>query len=252
MSPSSYASPLPRPHSRTQSHPINAIGFHYVPSDRDGDRNSLSPNSRSPEISFGSSFDYSRNHDGTDMLLDGVSSLPMPGDVAIDSDSEDESSLGLILDRSATSSTVSLEPHERLDALQKANADLGRKLIEAERTLQVKLQEHDSELEEMQARLDELKSELTATKREEKELRAKEVCSKTSWHPERAVADFLSDLFLFLFLLSSLLHTVLSASLRLRWLRSKVKLQSCKRVLRMHVLLISPYRNSIKNSAVRV
>ena len=97
-------------------------------------------------------------------------------DPGTDSDSEDESSLGLVLDRSATSSTVSLEPLDRLDALQKANTELSRKLIEADRALQNKLMEHDNDLEEMQARLEELKTELTATKREEKELRAKEVC----------------------------------------------------------------------------
>jgi phage shock protein A len=91
-------------------------------------------------------------------------------------DEEDPTMLGLVLDRSAASSTVSMEPLERLDALQKANADLGRKLMEAERTLQSKLADHENELEEMQGRLEEAKSELTATKREEKELRAKEVC----------------------------------------------------------------------------
>lgn len=92
-----------------------------------------------------------------------------------DSDGENESALGLVLDRSATSSTVSLEPMDRLDALQKANTELGRKLMEAEKTLQDKLMEHDMDLDEMQGRLEELKSELTATKREEKELRTKEV-----------------------------------------------------------------------------
>jgi phage shock protein A len=64
---------------------------------------------------------------------------------------------------------------DRLDVLQKANTELGRKLMEAEKTLQNKLNEHDMDLDEMQGRLEELKSELTSTKREEKELRAKEV-----------------------------------------------------------------------------
>jgi len=64
---------------------------------------------------------------------------------------------------------------DRLDALQKANTELGRKLMEAEKTLQDRLMEHDMELEDMQERLEELKSELTSTKREEKELRSKEV-----------------------------------------------------------------------------
>jgi phage shock protein A len=80
----------------------------------------------------------------------------------------------LIYDRSTASSTASLEPLERMEALQRINTDLSKKLIEAEKTLQNRLTEHESELEEMQSRLEELRSELTATKKEEKELRAKE------------------------------------------------------------------------------
>ena len=116
------------------------------------------------------------------MFLDDVSSLPLPRGPGStdDSDSEDESSLGLVLDRNVASSTMSLEPFELLDTLQQANMELGRKLMEAERTLQIKLQEHDTDLEEMQARLEELRSELTAAKREEKELRAKEVRTSIS------------------------------------------------------------------------
>ena len=141
----------------------------------------MSPEGLSPDTSFEHSFDYPRG--GADAFIDSISSLPMPrrsaSDSGTDSDSEDESSLGLVLDRSATSSTVSLEPLDRVDALQKANVELSRKLIEADRALQNKLMEHDNDLEEMQARLEELKTELTATKREEKELRAKEVCTPT-------------------------------------------------------------------------
>ncbi|KAI6108363.1 hypothetical protein F5141DRAFT_1189212 [Pisolithus sp. B1] len=174
---------LSRPHSRAQSQPLNTIGFHYVSPDREHDRghNPLSPNPLSPDLSFESSFEYPRRGSGPDLFLDDVSSLPLPRPPSSDgdSDSEDESSLGLVLDRSAASSTVSLEPLERLDVLQKANVELGRKLMEAERTLQIKLNEHDTDLEEMQARLEELKSELTATKREEKELRAKERVNST-------------------------------------------------------------------------
>ena len=137
----------------------------------------MSPRTMSPDTSFEQSFDYPRG--GADAFMDGISSLPVArrsaSDSGSDSDSEDESSLGLVLDRTATSSTVSLEPLDRVDALQKANAELSRKLMEADRALQNKLTEHDNDLEEMQARLEELKSELTATKREEKELRAKEV-----------------------------------------------------------------------------
>ena len=93
-----------------------------------------------------------------------------------DSDSDiDEAPLGLVMDRSAASSTVSMDMEQRLDALQRLNTDLGRKLLEAERTLQNRLAEHEQELEEMQSRLEEARSELSATKREEKELRSKEV-----------------------------------------------------------------------------
>ena len=94
-----------------------------------------------------------------------------------DSDSDHEDSLlGLVMDRSTKSSTVSLEPLDRLDALQRANADLNRKCMEAERTLQHELSEHELELEELQSRLEEVRSELAHTKREEKELRSKDVC----------------------------------------------------------------------------
>ncbi|KIJ60404.1 hypothetical protein HYDPIDRAFT_177471 [Hydnomerulius pinastri MD-312] len=180
--PPSFASPPfgNRPHSRAHSQPFNSIGFHYSSPDRDRD-GPMSPN-ESPDTSFEQSFDYPRG--GADAFIDSISSLPMPRSSASDSGSgsdsdEDESSLGLVLDRSATSSTVSLEPLDKLDVLQKANAELGRKLMEADRALQNKLVEHDNDLEEMQARLEELRSELSATKREEKELRAKERVNST-------------------------------------------------------------------------
>jgi chromosome segregation ATPase len=107
---------------------------------------------------------------------DTVTKMPMQR-MSADSDSDDsgdDSALGLVFDRSTTGSTASMEPLERLDALQRVNADLAKKLIEAERTLQRKLADHEVELEEMEARLEEAKSELSAAKREEKELRSKE------------------------------------------------------------------------------
>ncbi len=110
-----------------------------------------------------------------------VTSLPMPrmGSDSDSDDSGDDSAFGLVLDRSAASSTASMEPMERLEALQRVNADLAKKLVEAERTLQRKLSDHESELEEMEARLEEARSELTAAKREEKELRNKERSNQT-------------------------------------------------------------------------
>lgn len=125
---------------------------------------------------------------GTDSMAESISSLPMPKPHNSDSDSGDDDSdsdtrrlsLGLILDheRTINSSIGSLAPQDRVEALQKNNQELSRRLVDAERTLQNRLADHEVEIEEMQAKLDELKSELTATKREEKELRNKEVSSQ--------------------------------------------------------------------------
>jgi DNA repair exonuclease SbcCD ATPase subunit len=90
-------------------------------------------------------------------------------------DENDEPEFGLIMERSAASSTVSMEDAERLDALRKVNDELRKKLVDTERTLQRRLEEHEHELEDLQDTLDEARSELTASKRDEKELRSKEV-----------------------------------------------------------------------------
>lgn len=184
-SPESQSSPLPnRPHSRAQSHSNFSL-----------DHAMRRFGSRSPQLddmSLGngivsppperdgaySPVDSSR----AENMVESISSLPMPTpqDSDSDSDGDDEThrlSMGLIMDhdRSIASSIVSLAPQDRVEALQKNNQDLARRLMEAERTLQNRLADHEVEIEEMQAKLDEIKSELTATKREEKELRSKEV-----------------------------------------------------------------------------
>jgi hypothetical protein len=109
--------------------------------------------------------------------FDFENSIAMPRQNS-DSDEEDIVA-GLVLDRhgerSTASSTVSMEIHDRLDALTRANEELIRKKMEAEQALQNKLAEHDMELDENQQRLEELRSELNSSNREEKELRAKDV-----------------------------------------------------------------------------
>ncbi|KAI9511906.1 hypothetical protein F5148DRAFT_181687 [Russula earlei] len=109
-----------------------------------------------------------------------VTQSPMPR-ISTDSDSDEseDSVLGLVFDRSTTSSAASMEPLERVEALQRVNSDLAKKVVEAERTLQRKLADHEVELEEMEARLEEARSELSAAKREEKELRSKERSNQT-------------------------------------------------------------------------
>ncbi|KAI0067221.1 hypothetical protein BV25DRAFT_1987669 [Artomyces pyxidatus] len=153
---------ISRPHSRTQSQPQTQFIYGSTPN---------SPPGHSPARLDLSKAMY-------DSFDDAVSSLPMPHTSDSDSDGED-SALGLVYDRSAASSTASLEPSERLEALQRANTELGKKLIEAERTLHRKLADHEMELEEMEARLEEARTELSAAKREEKELRNKERSNST-------------------------------------------------------------------------
>lgn len=64
---------------------------------------------------------------------------------------------------------------DSLGMLQRTNAELENKLVNVERTLQTTLADHESELEEMKGRLEEARVKLCDTKREEKELRSKEV-----------------------------------------------------------------------------
>ncbi|KAJ8518667.1 hypothetical protein ONZ45_g4284 [Pleurotus djamor] len=97
-----------------------------------------------------------------------------------DPDSDEEVAMGLIPDRVAALSALSLEEQADQETLQRENRELKKKLLEAETTLQNRLMEHDNELDELQAKLDEMRSELNAAKREEKELRAKERQSMSS------------------------------------------------------------------------
>lgn len=116
--------------------------------------------------------------DDDEHLVGRISSLPMPNRRGSDSDDDsdgDDPTLGLVHERYPTSSTVSLDMSERIDALQRVNDELRRKLNDTEENLQKRLMEREAEIEDMQQRLDEMKSELISAKRHEKELRAKEV-----------------------------------------------------------------------------
>ena len=159
-----------RPHSRSQSHDqFSSAGHYYDSIDR----------MTSPHAPH----DHRDQYDDDSFEASLTSVIPMPdlrshsrhSDSDSDSDPDDDPTLGSVFDRSVASSMASMEPQDRLDALQRANAELARKLMDAEKTLQNRLTEHESELEELENRLDEAKSELMAAKREEKELRGKEV-----------------------------------------------------------------------------
>lgn len=163
-----FGRPPSRPHSRASSQPQTHFNYHSP----NNDRGYSSPEDGDPTIDANPLYDYRGKLRRDDGFTHSISSLPMPR-TGSDSDEED-SVLGLVLDRSMTSSTASLQEDDRMEALTRMNAELRRKLMDAEKTLQNRLSEHESELEELQGRLEEMRSELSATKREEKELRSKE------------------------------------------------------------------------------
>ena len=169
-----------RPHSRTNSQPQNVLSTPRASNDRE-DRTSPAH------------LDLARSV--YDAFQDQVSSLPMPhAENGYDDEDEDVTTMGLVMDRSARSSTISMEDEERMGLLQKANNELSKKLIESERLLQNRLNDHEAELEEMQVKLEETRAELAATKREEKELRSKDASLAYSCSPRHS-ADSLSSAF---------------------------------------------------------
>ena len=168
---------ISRPHSRAQSQPQSSFPSSY-----------FDHGYSSPDDNNNYTMRRSRSQYGYDDSFD--SSVPIPRASASDSDDEDEIDADLVLDRNNAGSTISLELHDRLDALQRNNEELSRKLLEAEKTLQDKLANYDMELDEAQHKLEELRSELSASNREEKDLRTKDVRSIFVSNLSRANDDF--------------------------------------------------------------
>ncbi|KAJ7614110.1 hypothetical protein FB45DRAFT_842656 [Roridomyces roridus] len=132
------------------------------------------PRSRPPSRQQGRHHNPPDETDYDFTLHQGLSSLPMPRANDSDSDSDSDGGADMVMDRSAASSTASMMPHDRVEALQKVNADLIKKLSDTERTMQRKLAEQEAEFDDLQIKLEETRNELSAAKREEKELRIKE------------------------------------------------------------------------------
>ena len=80
-----------------------------------------------------------------------------------------------MLDRQTTTSLTSLESEERVEALQRVNEDLRRRLKGVEANLQARLTDNENAIMELQNKLEEVQDELSSAKREEKELRGREV-----------------------------------------------------------------------------
>lgn len=214
---------MSRPQSRNTHRRGGGGGF--------GNSNSFDMGYSSPEDTVKSRpmSRYGFNHLDASFVND-VSTLPLPR--SEDDSDEEELDLNLVHERTTTSSTVSMEIHERMEALQRNNEELGRKLMEAERTLQNKLMEHETELEETHMRLEELRSELSLSNREEKELRAKDV-----------------RIFSHVFCCFS---TSASLGIWRRLLRWRQKSRRHKRVLIVLKLRTAAYRNNTRNNVVRI
>lgn len=101
--------------------------------------------------------------------------MPRGSDSDPDSDEEEDPTMGLVVDRSTANSMASMMPEDRIEALRKTNQDMARKLVDAEDRLRLQMEAHETDIEQMENKLEELRSELSSTKREEKELRSKEV-----------------------------------------------------------------------------
>ncbi|KIY44224.1 hypothetical protein FISHEDRAFT_15772, partial [Fistulina hepatica ATCC 64428] len=97
-----------------------------------------------------------------------------------DSEEEVESEINAMHDRTLSmSSARSLEYEERLEACQRSNEELSRKLIETEQLLKRRIEEGESDMEMLEAKYEEACTELSARKHNEKELRSKERLSNT-------------------------------------------------------------------------
>jgi chromosome segregation ATPase len=107
-------------------------------------------------------------------FLSSISSLPAPKQDG-DSDSDEEVENVLVYERSLVPSNASMDSQERVDVLNKTIDELRKKLVDTEKGLNRKVNDLEMELEEAQEKLEELKTELVAGRKEEKELKSKEV-----------------------------------------------------------------------------
>ena len=86
-----------------------------------------------------------------------ISSLQLPPHPGSDDEGsdDDDPTLLRVHERIPTMSTASLDMAERIDALQRINDELRRKLSDTEDNLQKRLAEREAEIEDMQQHLDE-------------------------------------------------------------------------------------------------
>jgi predicted RNase H-like nuclease (RuvC/YqgF family) len=106
-------------------------------------------------------------------------------------DEDDDDNDGVPIWHGRGLSNASMEDETLIQALKSANIELNKKLKEAEDTLERRIAEYDEELGELTNRIEDLKSELNSAKRDDKELRAKDVSVCVSFADVRLTHNFL-------------------------------------------------------------
>lgn len=157
-----------RPHSRAQSHgQFSSVNYGYSSPGQLFDNNSPPGRDR---LHNGASYD-------DDSFERSLNSISMPK-LDPDSDGEGDPTLGLIMpNRSAASSMASLASQELLDSARKETEELRRRLTEQDRSYQLSLADSENTIVSLENTIEEYRSELSGMRREEKELRSKEVYS---------------------------------------------------------------------------
>lgn len=206
-----------RPHSRSHSYPQN-MAVLYDENDDLTISQPVSAENSLDEMSF----------------LSSISSLPILKRDD-DSDSDDEVQDMLVYDRSAAPSNASMDSQERVDVLNKTIDELRKKLSDTEKGLNRKVNDLELELEEAQEKLEELKAELIAARKEEKELKSKEVR-----FPLLVVIDLWADY-----------HPHLISSrnkTKIRFQLSRQRYQNSRRASKTPARHTKPFKSNTKNN----
>jgi Skp family chaperone for outer membrane proteins len=98
-------------------------------------------------------------------------------DSSDDESGDDDLTMAYRHSRVSTSSTASLDIQEKMEAVQKSNDELRKKLKEAEANLQNRMRDHDEDIQHLQFDLEILRQELKDARIKEKEARTNEVRS---------------------------------------------------------------------------
>lgn len=197
----SYGASISRPHSRTQSYPQAAFpSISQIAADRlgysdDEDDDYDGYRQYDPQTGLMSpppsdQSDLSLELDERSLRRTTLTMVRRSADSDSDgedgpSPDDDDTTYGPRRMRQA--SNASLSPHEQVEALEKVNDELRKKLMDVEDSLQRKLREHEGDLDSMQQRIDELEVELSLARRQEKELKSKEVRALMWWFERRVL-----------------------------------------------------------------